>query len=644
MNNKDLAKNVLELVGGEQNISGLTHCATRLRFVLKDDAKADLKALDQLEGVLKAQNSGGQIQVVIGAKVDAIYSEVKNLTSDQFGGVDQSADSSGPKKKRNPVNTVLETIAGIFTPVLPALIGCGMIKCVATVIAALGWLEGSGFLVIVNMIGDLIFYFLPFFLAVSAAHKFKTNPYLAVALAAGLMHPTILNAAAQIADTGVDTIDFLGMPILLMKYSSSVIPVILAVWIMSYVYRFVDQFIPKFLRVLLTPMVVLFIMIPLELIVLGPIGSYIGDWLTQGINYLFSTVGILAGLILGFFKPIMVMFGMHYALMPIQVQQVASLGSTVLLPSALAANLAQAGAAFGVFVLTKSKTMKSAAGSSGFTALFGITEPAIYGVTLRYKRPFFAGCAAAGLVGGFYSLVHTSATAISLPGILALGTYTADRYIYVVIGSVAAVVLGFVFTLLAGIKEDTDGVKTKQQTTDAADNIQTTVNTGANEEQASTQTSASSSDMLIVSPMTGEIKSITEVEDQAFAQELMGKGIAIVPTEGKVFAPFDGVVEALYRTKHAIGLKAVNGVEILIHIGVDTVSLKGKYFNALIEQGQAIKAGDLLVEFDPEGIKSAGYNTITSIVVTNMQNFGDVLTTATSGPVRESEALLKLIP
>jgi len=644
MNNKDLAKNILELVGGEQNISGLTHCATRLRFVLKDDAKADLKTLDQLEGVLKAQNSGGQIQVVIGAKVDAVYGEVKSLTSDQFGGVDESADRSGPKKKRNPVNVVLETIAGIFTPVLPALVGCGMIKCVATVIAALGWLEGSGFLVIVNMIGDLIFYFLPFFLAVSAAHKFKTNPYLAVALAAGLMHPTILNAAAQIADTGVNTIDFLGMPILLMKYSSSVIPIILAVWIMSYVYRFVDQFIPKFLRVLLTPMVVLFIMIPLELIVLGPIGSYVGDWLTQGINYLFSTVGVLAGLILGFFKPIMVMFGMHYALMPIQVQQVASLGSTVLLPAALAANLAQAGAAFGVFVLTKSKTMKSAAGSSGFTALFGITEPAIYGVTLRYKRPFFAGCAAAGLVGGFYSLFHASATAISLPGILALGTYTADRYIYVVIGSVAAIVLGFVFTLMAGIKEDADGAKPKQQAAGAVDSIQNAAATGVTAEQDSPQTPASSSDMLIVSPMTGEIRPISEVEDQAFAQELMGKGIAIVPTEGKVYAPFDGIVEALYRTKHAIGLKAANGVEILIHIGVDTVSLKGKYFNAHIEQGQSIKAGDLLVEFDPEGITSAGYNTITSIVVTNMQQYGDVLTTASSGPVRESEALIKLIP
>ncbi|MFL0377709.1 beta-glucoside-specific PTS transporter subunit IIABC [Paenibacillus amylolyticus] len=642
MNNKDLAKNVLDLVGGEQNISGLTHCATRLRFVLKDDNKADLKALDQLEGVLKAQNSGGQVQVVIGAKVDAVYSEVKNLTSDHIGELTESTNN-GPKKRRNPVNVVLETIAGIFTPVLPALVGCGMIKCLATVITAMGYLEGSGFLTIINMIGDCIFYFMPFFLAVSAANRFKTNPYLAVALAAGLMHPTILNAAAQIAETGVNSIDFLGMPILLMKYSSSVIPIILAVWIMSYVYPIVNRVIPKFLQVLLTPMIVLFIMIPLELIVLGPVGSYIGDWLTNGINSLFSTAGVLAGAILGFFKPIMVMFGMHYAIMPIQVQQVATLGATVLLPTALAANLAQAGAAFGVFVLTKSKTMKSAAASSGFTALFGITEPAIYGVTLKYKRPFFAGCLAGGLVGGFYSLVHTTANAISLPGVLAIGTYTSDRYMYVVIGCIAAVVLGFVFTLLAGIKEDTDGSKSKQQATNKVNSNQTVVATEVTPASVSSQTSTSS-DMLIVSPMTGEIKPISEVDDQAFAQELMGKGIAILPTDGKVYAPFDGVVEALYRTKHAIGLKAANGVEILIHIGVDTVSLKGKYFNAHIEQGQTIKAGDLLVDFDPEGITTAGYNTITSIVVTNMQQYGDVLTTATSGPIRESEPLIKLIP
>lgn len=637
MNNKELAQQVLELVGGERNISSLTHCATRLRFVLKDDSKATLKELDRLEGVLKAQNAGGQVQVVVGAKVDAIYGELQKLAPEGLG----TEQESEPARKRNPINVVLETIAGIFTPVLPALVGCGMVKCVATVISAMGLMQGSGFLSVVNMIGDLIFYFLPFFLAVSAAHRFKTNPYLAVALAAGLMHPVILDAAAKIAETGIKTIDFLGMPILLMKYSSSVIPIILAVWIMSYVYPVVDRVIPKFLRVLLTPMIVLFIMVPLELIVLGPIGNYVGTWLTQGIDYLYATAGILAGTILGFFKPIMVMFGMHYALMPIQVQQVASIGSTVLLPASLAANLAQAGAAFGVFFLTKSKTMKSAAGSTGFTALFGITEPAIYGVTLRYKRPFFAGCAAAGVVGGFYSLVHASASAIALPGVLALGTYTANSYIYVVIGSIGAVVLGFVFTLIAGIKETEEKGKSVKQSSGPVDNVNTEA---ANAATTVTAPTATSHDMLIVSPMTGEIRPLSEVEDQAFAQELMGKGIAIVPTEGKVYAPFDGVVEALYRTKHAIGLKAANGIEILVHIGVDTVSLKGKHFRSLVKQGQSIQAGDLLVEFEPEKIKAEGYNTITSIVVTNMQQFGDVLTASNDGPIREGQALIKLIP
>ncbi|WP_238649557.1 beta-glucoside-specific PTS transporter subunit IIABC [Paenibacillus piscarius] len=635
MNNKELAQNVLELVGGERNISSLTHCATRLRFVLKEDSKADLKALDRLEGVLKAQNAGGQVQVVVGNKVDAVYAELRGLTSGDLQGEHGEA---APKKKQNPANVVLETIAGIFTPVLPALVGCGMIKCLATVLAALGWLQGTGFMSIINMIGDLIFYFLPFFVAVSAAQKFKTNPYLAVALAAGLMHPVILDGAAKIAETGVKTIDFLGLPILLMKYSSSVIPIILGVWVMSYLYPVVNKIIPKFLQVLLTPMIILFIMIPLELIVLGPVGSYIGNWLTDGINYLYATAGVLAGTILGFFKPIMVMFGMHYAIMPIQIQQIASVGSTMLLPAAIAANLAQAGAAFGVFVLTKSNTMRSAAGSSGFTALFGITEPAIYGVNLRYKRPFFAGCAAGGLVGGFYSIVHASANAIALPGVLALGTYTADRYVYVIIGSIAAVVLGFVFTLLAGIKEDVDGKDATKAKKNAASPA------AAHNAAPAVSRTADTAGMLIVSPMTGEIKPLSEVDDQAFSQELMGKGIAVVPAEGRVYAPFDGVVEALYRTKHAIGLKAQNGVEILIHIGVNTVSLKGKHFKSYVEQGQSIQAGDLLVEFNSAGIIADGYPTVTSIVVTNMQQFGDVLTAADSGSIRESEALLKLIP
>lgn len=615
MNLKDLAIKIVELVGTEKNISQLTHCATRLRFVLKDDSQAKVNALDRLEGVLKAQNKGGQLQVVIGAKVDAVYDEICKIANIIANGHEEK------RKKGNPINSALETIAGIFTPVLPALVGCGMIKCLSSILTVMGLVNAkSGFIAIFNMIGDSVFYFMPFFLAVSAARKFKTNEYLAVALAAAFLHPTILDAAKAIAATGVTTIDFVGLPILLVRYSSSVIPIILSVWALSYVYRAVDKLIPEFLRVLLTPMIVLLIMVPLQLIAIGPFGSYVGDWLTSGINLLFATAGILAGALLGFFRPILVMFGMHYSIMPMQIQQIASLGATVLMPSALAANLAQAGAAFGVFILTKNKTMKSAAGSSAVTAAFGITEPAIYGVNLRYKRPFFAGCAAAAIVSGFFSLVNASATAIALPGVLSVLTYQANRFIYIIGGTAVAAILGFVFTVLAGINED--GLENE------------------NDKKPGNNRS-SKEEIMVMSPLTGEIRDLAEVNDKTFSQELIGKGVAINPLAGKVYAPFDGVVEAVFKTKHAIGLKADNGIELLIHIGMDTVNLDGKYFTSHVGQNQRFKRGDLLMEFDIEGIRSEGYDLITPIVITNSETYLDVLPVG-SGVVKENEGLLKV--
>jgi len=615
MNNKNLATEVLRLVGGEKNISQLSHCATRLRFVLKDNSKGNVTELDKLEGVLRAQNKGGQLQIVIGAKVDSVYEEIckiSNITA---------SDSEEKGKKSNIINRVFETIAGIFTPILPALIGCGMIKCLSTIFTAMGWMSAtSGFIAIFNMIGDSVFYFMPFFLAVSAARKFKTNEYLAIGLAASLLHPTILDAAKAISTTHVTTINFLGLPILLVKYSSSVIPIILSVWILSYVYKFVNKAVPEFLRVLLTPMIVLLIMVPLELIVVAPFGSYVGDWLSSGINVMFAVGGVFAGAILGFFRPILVMFGMHYSIMPMQIQQVAQTGSTVLIPSALAANLAQAGAAFGVFFLTKNKTMKSAAGSSAITAAFGVTEPAIYGVNLKYKRPFFAGCAAAAISSGFFTLVNARATAIALPGVLSLSSYEANKFSYIVIGTIMAAVLGFVFTLIAGIKED------------EVDKI---------EEKKVEKVQSLKKQILIISPLAGEVKDLVEVDDKTFSQELIGKGIAIIPSNGKVYAPFDGVVEALFKTKHAIGLKADNGVELLIHIGMDTVNLEGKYFTSHVEQTQRVRAGDLLVEFDMEAIKKEGYDLITPIVVTNSDNYLDVLP-AVRGVIKEKNVLLKV--
>lgn len=618
MNNKELAKKILELSGGEKNITSATHCATRLRLVVKSEAEVNLKAINTLEGVLKAQHNGGQLQVIIGDKVSKVYGEFVQLSN--FLNNDEE---NMPKVKKNPFNAFIETISGIFTPILPALVGCGMMKCLSSLMTSTGMVDTSmGFITIFNMIADSVFYFMPFFLAVSAARKFKTNEYLAVALAACLLHPTILDAASKVAQTGVNSISFLGVPILLVKYTSTVIPIILSVWLLSYIYRFVEKIVPDMIKVLVVPMITLLIMVPVQLIAIGPFGSYIGTWIGSGLDILFETNGIVAGAILGFFRPILVMFGMHYSIMPMQVQQVADTGFTVLTASAIAANISQAGAAFAVFLKTRNKTMKAAAGSSSLTAVFGITEPAIYGVTLRYKKPFFAACLAAGLVSGFFGMVHTKANAIAIPGILALSTYTADKYIYIIIGVVSAFVLGCVFTLIAGVDDSIldEGKK----------------------EEIKKENLVSTEDIMVKSPIEGFVKDLAEVNDTVFSEGLMGKGIAIKPKVGKVIAPFDGIVEAIFNTKHAIGLKSNDGVEVLIHIGLDTVNLEGKYFKSYITNGQVIKTGDLLVEFDMDKIKKEGYDIITPIIITNSDKFNDVISLK-NGEVTNNDNLLNLI-
>ena len=618
MNNKELAQKILELSGGEKNINLVTHCATRLRLVVKSEEEVNLKAIDTLEGVLKAQHSGGQLQVVIGAKVNKIYGEFI-----QLGNFSNNDGKDMTNVNKNPFNVFMETISGIFTPIIPALVGCGMMKCLSSLMTTTGMVDPSmGFITIFNMIADCVFYFMPFFLAVSSARKFKTNEYLAVALAGCLLHPTILDAASKIAQTGVDRISFLGLPILLVKYTSTVIPIILSVWLLSYVYRFVEKIVPDMIKVLIVPMITLLIMVPVQLVAIGPFGSYVGTWIANGLDILFATSGIVAGALLGFFRPILVMFGMHYSIMPMQVQQIADTGFTVLTASGLAANIAQGGAAFAVFLKTRNKTMKAAAGSSSLTAVFGITEPAIYGVNLRYKKPFLAACLAACLVSGFFGMVHTKQNAIAIPGILSITTYSADKFIYIIIGVVAAFVLGFVFTLIAGVDDSVLGEDKKKE--NKKENL------------------VSDKGIMVKGPIDGFVKDLAEVNDTVFSEGLMGKGIAIEPKVGKVIAPFDGVVEAIFNTNHAIGLKSYDGAEVLIHVGLDTVNLEGKYFKSYITNGQVIKTGDLLVEFDIDKIKKEGYDVITPVIITNYDKFNDVIDLK-NGEVTSNDDILNLI-
>jgi beta-glucoside PTS system EIICBA component len=440
MNLQEIAKQIVLHVGGEENVTSLTHCATRLRFSVKDESKVNLDELSKVEMVIKSQNKGGQVQVVIGNKVSKVFEEIS-----KFMDVEKEVEVVEPELKGNLFNRFIAAIASIFTPILPALIGSGMIKALSTVLKNLKIVtSSSNFIVIMDMIADAIFYFLPFFLAVSAAKKFKTNQYIAMLLAGVMLHPTWLALIAG-AD-GARSYSFLGLPFYFQRYSSTVIPIILAVFILKYVFDFFNKIVPDIIKEIFVPLLTLLVMVPLVFTVVGPFGSYVGVWIAQAMDSLFAFNGIIAGFLLGFARPILVMFGMHYSIMPIQIQQVASTGTTVLLPSAFAANLAQAGAVLAT-VLFVSKKDKSGALTSGVSAVFGITEPAIYGFNLKYKIPFFAGCFSAGVVTAVLAALNVAATSVTLPNILSVGILEGNvslGIIYILV--ISSAVLAFVLT------------------------------------------------------------------------------------------------------------------------------------------------------------------------------------------------------
>lgn len=600
MTNTELAKQIVSNVGGETNISTFTHCATRLRFTLKDMSKANVDTLKNLEGVLTAQVKSGQLQVVIGAKVEAIFNAASEMIK-----IDDSSDVDVVPEKKNKISSIIETISGVFSPTLSVLIGCGMFKAIVSLITNLDLMDASdGFIVVLSMIGDLIFYFFPFFLAVSAAKKFKVNEYLALALAAAYMYPTIMNGAAAAAETGVTTLSFLGLPILLASYSSTVIPIILSVWVLSLIYKRIDNLIPDFLKVLFTSMVVLFIMVPLELIVLGPIGSYLGTYIAQFMDWFYNFGGFVAAALLGGTRSLLTMMGMHYALAPLQIQQIAETGISTLLVSALTANFAQAGAALGTGLAIKNKSEKSLAFSASLSAFFGITEPAMYGVNLKYKKPFIFAMVSSAIAAAFLSFFHAGAMTYAPPGLFTLITYTADSFVFIILGVLLSSGLACMLSYFFGVSKPKKEEEIKNNETNSISDVKEYT-----EE--------------IYAPIEGQLISLQEVPDSTFASECMGKGIAIIPDQGKVFAPFDGTVSLVFPTKHAIGLTSQNGTEVLIHIGLDTVELDGKYFDVHVQAGDTIQKGQLLVDFDLEKI-SEKYPVTTPIIITNTDRFAEI--------------------
>nr|WP_145402284.1 beta-glucoside-specific PTS transporter subunit IIABC [Paenibacillus xylanexedens] len=656
MNHRELSKEIIRLTGGQENITQAWHCITRLRFNVREENKVQLEQIRALDGVLGAQFQSDQFQVVIGNKVAAVYEELEEQLK-QNGAVRAEAEAE-PKRSRG-INAVLDTISGIFTPILPAIVGTGMLKGILALLVTLGAIqETSGEYQILASVANAAFYFLPFLLAVSSARKFKVNEYIALTLAGTLLYPTILNAYLE---NHLEPIRFLSLPVSIVNYTQSVIPIILGVWLLSYVHRWVDRFIPGPVKVIFTSMIVLVITVPILLIAIGPLGNYIGIYLEIGTSWLFAHSGPLTGIVLGGLMPVIVMTGMHYAFFPGTLQNLSKLGYDVLLlPLNLVANMSQAGAVMAVFLKTKNKSMKSIALSSGISAFLGITEPAIYGVTLKLKKPFYASIIGGAAGGGFITAVGLKCFGFAVPGLLSLPLYIGPdggmaNFWYALIGIGISFVVSFTVTLLLKwdepdavqaaaptASEQGDATKSEQAAA-ATTSLASTASTKSSDQDMSPSVTVHSIEEKkgeIYSPLTGELVLLKELPDPTFAEEMTGKGIAIYPKEGRVTAPFDGTVTMIAKSKHAIMLTSSSGIDILIHVGLNSVSLKGKFFDAKVVAGQEVKKGDLLLEFDMQSIQAAGINLVTPVIVANTPDYLDVVPVQVKGVIPMNELLL----
>ena len=593
---RSLAVDVLDKVGGEGNVASLTHCATRLRFKLKDVNKADKAAVERLPGVITVMEAGGQFQVVIGNNVSIAYAEIGQISKLTAEGT----DAGGGKEEGSLLNRFIALVSSIFTPILWPLAGAGLLKAFLAMAAQFGWLDAAGTTyAILNAAGDGLFTFLPIFLAVNAAKRFKVNQFTSMAIAAALCYPAIVALASS-----PDPVTFFGIPVVMVTYTSSVIPIIVAVWLQSYLEHWLNKVLPSWLRNFTTPLLVLLIMVPLTLMTVGPVTSYAASAISSGIAWLFTTVPWLAGALMGGFWQVFVLFGLHWGFVPVMVNDYSTIGYSLLAGPLPAAVLAQAAATLAVLFKTKNTSLKELAGPSalsGFVA--GITEPAIYGVTLRLKKPFYYGIAG-GVVGGAIAAAGGSASsAFVFPSLLGLAAYMQQgSFVLQLIGTGTAIAIAFTLTMVLGFDDIPNEEAREPELIPAAP--------GAVEVSA---------------PVSGAVVPLAEVKDKVFASGALGKGIGIVPSNGKVYAPFAGTVVTAFPTGHAFGIKSADGVEVLIHVGIDTVQLEGKGFAAAVTQGQVVEAGDLLATVDLDVVTAAGYDPTTIVVITNTAQFAAVL-------------------
>ncbi len=644
-----LAKDIVKNVGGKENVAGLVHCITRLRFTLKDEGKANDDILKNMDGVVTVMKSGGQYQVVIGNHVPEVFEDVMALLD-----LKEEMPAEENKKSGKLLDRAIDVVSGIFQPILGIMAACGMIKGLNTLFVTLGLYSATcGGYMIINAAGDALFNFLPLFLGYTAAKKFKLKPMLGLAIGAAMCYPAIQSSTLSAAGDAAYTlfkgtmfaspvyIDFFGIPVISVDYTGTVIPVILAVWFASKCEKLFNKFIPDLVKFFFVPMLTLLVTLPVSVLLLGPVATFGSTLISEFTLAVRSVSPLLAGGIVGLTWQILVIFGMHWGFIPVYINNVMTLGYDNVMMPFFACTFATSAVVLAMFFKTKDKKLKEMAIPNFISGIFGVTEPAIYGMLLPLKKPFIISCIAGGIGGAFYGHFNFRKFILGGMGIFELPNMmnpdgTMGNIIVAFVGIAISMVVGFVLTMI--FYKDKPGVM-DEVTEDAENVITADSNTGNNLEvhnsvsntksntTDNTAKSVARKENIVYSPVKGNVIPLSEVKDEAFSSGILGKGAAIIPEEGVVYAPADGEISAFFPTGHAIGIKTTDGLELLIHVGMDTVQLDGKGFTPLAKAGDKVKKGQKLLEFDKELIKAEGYSTVTPVLISNFDQFDEITAT-----------------
>ncbi|MDR3431649.1 MAG: PTS beta-glucoside transporter subunit IIABC [Rouxiella aceris] len=612
MQYNELSVEILDKVGGANNVVSLVHCATRLRFKLRDRSKAQTAALKNTAGIIMVVESGGQYQVVIGNDVSQVYQLIMPLL-EATGGA-ETADA--PQAKEGLFARFIDTISGIFTPFISLLIAGGILKGLLSLALAMGWLTThSGTYQILFATSDAMFYFLPIFLGYTACKKFKGNPFIGMAIGGALTHPMMVAAFSASQLASAQPLHFLGLPVIMINYSSSVIPIVFACWLSSRLEGLIHLRLPAAVRNFITPLICLAVVVPVTFLLIGPVATWLSQMLASGYELLYSINSTLAGMFVGALWQVCVIFGIHWGMVPVMINNFSVSGQDTLLPLLIPAVFGQVGATLGIFLRSNNAQVKGSSASALAAGVCGITEPAVYGLTLPNRRAFIFGCVGGALGAGVLGYFHTTAYSFGFASIFTLTQLIPVSgfdfsVVAAVIGMVVSLSVACALTCLFG---RVNAVQSDMVTENRPLASEVTSGKPAQQEE------------FIGSPMNGKLMPLAQINDPIFAGGLLGRGVVITPTGGRVVAPIDGHVASLFQTHHAIGLLSPQGAELLIHVGIDTVKLDGQYFTPHVSEGDEVVRGQLLLEFDAEAIRAAGYSLDTPVLITNSDDFTDVI-------------------